>query len=79
MSDRDLIIAAAKLARSAPENWQQFLGALEQYSNTHITNCIQSPLEALAQNQGRAQAIAALQKLLRDALKTADQIEVKNK
>lgn len=79
MSDRELILASAKLARSAPENWKEFLGALDQYSATHITNCIQSPLEALAQNQGRAQAIVALQKVLRDALKAADQIEGKNK
>lgn len=77
MIDRELILAAAKLARSAPENWDEFLGALEAYTNIQISNCISSPIEALAQNQGRAQSMVALQKVLRDCLKTADQIERK--
>lgn len=75
MSDRELILAAAKLARTAPENWNEFLGALDVYTNTHVSNCISSPLEALAQNQGRAQSMVALQKLLRGSLKSADHIE----
>lgn len=75
MSDRELILAAAKLARSAPESWKQFLGAFDDYANSHVSNCISSSLEALAQNQGRAQSMVALQKLLRDSLKSADHIE----
>lgn len=78
MIDRELIIAAAKLARSAPETWTEFLGALDAYTNTQISNCISSPIEALAQNQGRAQSMVALQKVLRDCLKTADQMERKS-
>lgn len=77
MSDRELILASAKLARSAPENWQEFLGALDAYTQQQISNCISSPLEALAQNQGRAQSMVALQKLLRDCLKAADHMERK--
>ena len=79
MNDRELILAAAKIARSAPESWNEFLGALDNYTNTQISNCISSPVEALAQNQGRAQSMVALQKVLRDCLKSADQIERKNK
>ena len=79
MNDRELILAAAKIARSAPESWNEFLGALDTCTNTQISNCISSPVEALAQNQGRAQSMVALQKVLRDCLKSADQIERKNK
>lgn len=75
MIDQKLILSAAKLARSAPENWQEFLGALDTYTQSQISNCISSPLEALAQNQGRAQSMVALQKVLRDCLKTADHME----
>ena len=79
MSDQKLILAAAKLARSAPENWNEFLGALSAHTETQISNCVSSPLEALAQNQGRAQSLVALQKVLRDCLKVADQIEGRRK
>lgn len=79
MTDHNLILSAAKLARSAPENWNEFLGAIAAYTENHISNCISSPIEALAQNQGRAQSLVALQKVLRDCLKIADQIEGKRK
>lgn len=77
--DRDLILAAAKLSKIAPETWKEFLGAFETHTNTNRDNCVSSPLEALPQNQGRAQACVALLKLLRDAPKVADQIEGKRK
>jgi hypothetical protein len=79
MNDRELIQKAAALARSAPENWKEFLGALSTYTDNQISNCVSSPLEALPQNQGRAQATVALLRLLRECLKTADQIEGKRK
>ena len=79
MNDRELILKAAALARSAPEDWKQFMGALSAYTDVQISNCISSPLEALPQNQGRAQATVALLRLLRECLKTADQIEGKRK
>ena len=77
MTDKELILSAAKLARHAPESWNEFLGALSAHTENYISNCISSPLEALPQNQGRAQSMVALQKVLRDCLKTADQIERK--
>lgn len=79
MSDRDLILAAAKLARSAPETWEEFLGALQNYTEAQISNCISSPLEELQRAQGRAQNASALLRLIREALKNADQIERKIK
>lgn len=79
MNDRELILAAAKLARTAPENWNEFLGALAAHTDQYISNCISSPIEALPQNQGRAQSMVALQKVLRDCMKLADQIEEKRR
>jgi hypothetical protein len=77
--DDELILAAARLARVAPENWKQFLGALSPYSSQQITNCVQSPLEELPRAQGRAQATARLYGLLADCLSSADKIEGKRK
>ena len=79
MNDRELILKAAALARSAPEDWKQFVGALSAYTDVQISNCISSPLEALPQNQGRAQACVAILRSFRECLKTADQIEGKRK
>lgn len=79
MIDRDLIFAAAKLARHAPGQWEEFLGALAKHTDLYVSNCISSPLDALAQNQGRAQSMTALLIGLREAVKTADQIERKSK
>lgn len=79
MNDRDLILTAARLARSAPENWKMFLGALAKYTEDQRDNCIKSPLEQLPVAQGRAQACTHLLALLVDCLTTADKIEGKRK
>lgn len=77
--ENELIMAAARVARVAPENWRQLLGALQAYSSLQITNCIQSPLEELPRAQGRAQATARLYGVMADCLASADKIEGKRK
>lgn len=72
-------MAAARLARSAPESWKQFLGAFQAHSSQQIQNCIKSPLDELPRNQGRAQATAHLFGLLADCMASADKIEGKRK
>lgn len=79
ISDRDLILRAAELARSAPRAWNEFLGAFSNYVDQQKDNCIQSPLEQLPVAQGRAQLAAHLQGLLAACLQSADKIEGKNK
>jgi hypothetical protein len=79
MSDRDLIFKAAQIARAAPENWKEFLGAFELYTDQQVQNCISSPSEALRVTQGRAQACVALLRLFSDCVKDADQIETRRK
>lgn len=78
-TEHDLIKEAARLARSAPGNWDRFLGALQAYSTKTTQHCIQSPLEELPRAQGRAQATARLHELLADCISSADKIEGKQK
>lgn len=77
--ENDLILHAARLARSSPGNWEKFLGALQAYTSQNINQCIQSPLDELPRAQGRAQATARLYGILSDCIKSADKIEGKNK
>lgn len=74
-SQRDLIKASADLARSAPESWRGFLGALRAYTDTQRDNIVSSPLDVLPVAQGRAQACVALLRLMEDCLQNADQIK----
>lgn len=79
MSDKDLILEAARLARRAPEEWQHFLGALAKYVEVQRSHCIASPLEMLPVAQGRAQASTAILALFAECLQSADKIEGKRK
>jgi hypothetical protein len=78
-ADRELIFAAARLARSSPDNWKQFLGAFRAYADQHRDNCIQSAIPTLQVAQGRAQLAALLLQLLTDSVANADKIEGKRK
>lgn len=78
-TEEELTLAAARLARSAPENWERFLGAFSSYSSQQITNCVQSSLEELPRSQGRAQITARLYGIMADCLASADKIEGKRK
>ena len=74
MNDRDLILAAAELARSSPEAWSRFLTRFGDYAEDKIVECVQAPLDMLPVAQGRAQALVKLGQLLEDCIKTADAI-----
>lgn len=77
--ETELTLAAARIARSSPDAWDRFLAAVQAYSSQQITNCIQSPLDQLPVNQGRAQATARLYGLMAECLQGADKIEGKRK
>lgn len=77
--EADLTLAAARIARTSPDAWNQFLAAAQAYSSQQITNCIQSPLDQLPVAQGRAQATARLYGLLAECIQGADKIEGKRK
>lgn len=68
-------MAAARLARTAPQQWDEFIEALSQYTEQKCIECIQSPPDMLQVTQGRAQALAALGRLLEDCRKTAENVD----
>lgn len=76
--DRELIIAAADLARSSPRSWEAFLQAMQDYTDEKRDQCISSPVEALQVSQGRAQNSRDLLRLFTDCLKTSEQIKQKS-
>jgi hypothetical protein len=77
--ENDLTIAAARVARMAPNHWNELMAALAAYSNQQTQNCIQSPLEQLPVAQGRAQATARLFGFMTDCLRSADKLEERKK
>jgi hypothetical protein len=67
--------AAARLARTSPESWGQFVSAFEAFTAETTTQCVQSPIDELQRNQGRAQAITRLQNTLSTCRQIADKHE----
>jgi hypothetical protein len=73
--EEEFILAAARVARAAPDSWKLLLGAAQSISTQQINYCIQSPLEELPRAQGRAQYAARIYGLMADCLASADKIE----
>jgi malate synthase len=67
--------ASAYMQRAASREWQEFMGALDAYVEQTMHNMVTAPMEALQQEQGRAQAAADIRKILRDAPKVMEKIE----
>lgn len=67
----DLTIAAAHLARSAPQEWRTFLAALEGYYNTQKENLVTTPLTELPRLQGGAATSQALLKIFGKSLENS--------
>lgn len=79
MSDRELILKSAALARTSPEEWSVFLAEFKNYTDTRRDQCVSSPVDTVLVAQGRAQQCVALLRLFEECLKTADQITEKRK
>lgn len=76
MSDRNtLTFAVAHLARSAPQDWEQFLAAYRAYNLEVLKQVLTSPPEALHVAQGRAKQADEFLRVLETSLATAEQIE----
>lgn len=69
--------AAARLARAAPKEWNEFLGAYTAYTAEQTAYCIASPLEELPRAQGRAQIAQKTLGILADCLEASNKIEGK--
>jgi hypothetical protein len=72
--DKDLTEPAARLARSAPGEWREFLEAFRKYTDARKDNCVLAQLDELQRSQGRAQQCVQLVALLSDAIKSADRM-----
>lgn len=79
MIDDKLTLAAARVARAAPQFWDELLRALDGQTQLHINACISSPVDTVLVCQGRAQALGALLALLKDCKSNADKIEERAK
>lgn len=77
--NRALIFAAASVAHRAPHEWADFISKLTAYVEVKRDECIRSPLDMLQVTQGRAQASGALREILADCVKTANELETKQK
>lgn len=77
--DRELVHRAAALARAAHPEWQEFLRAMQEYTDEIRDHCISSPVEALQVSQGRAQNCRDLLRLFAECQETSDQMKQKSK
>jgi hypothetical protein len=75
LSDKNMVLAAARLARTAPQQWDEFVQAFAEYVDDKIVDVIQAPPEMLQIAQGRAQGLVSFSKLLADCRKTAESID----
>jgi hypothetical protein len=73
----EVIIKAADLARSSPERWSGFLGALSKYTDEKVGQCVSGPPEMVQVLQGRAQACRDLFRELETCVQRADEIAAK--
>ena len=75
MATEKLINAAALLARAAPEQWGQFVAALEDFNLIAIKALVSSDLASLQVNQGRAQAYNTMVGTFSAAVQKQEEIE----
>lgn len=72
IEDSDLTHAAARLARAAPREWEEFKIGFRKYADTKRDQLVTSDLNELQKSQGRAQACHMLVLLFGDAVKASD-------
>lgn len=75
MSDKLLVMAAARLSSRAPPEWAEFLSALAVYVEGKRDELMMSNRDTLPVAQGRAQGCDALRKILVECRTTAEKIE----
>jgi hypothetical protein len=73
--EKELVLAAARVARRAPEEWKLFMAVFGLYANEQQTQCVRSTLDVLPTMQGRAQTSMYLNDLLANCVKAADSMK----
>lgn len=75
--NQEFVKVAARLARSAPVQWQEFLAQLRVRDSSIKNSIVSSPIDDLLVLKGRAQEMASLLKDLEECIRIADQMEKK--
>lgn len=70
-----LTIAAARLARTSPTSWDEFLKALNVVSAERAASCVQAPHDQVVLAQGMARQISELHTLFTGAVAQATRLE----
>lgn len=70
----ELILKTADMSRAAPQEWRGFVAAAGRYAALLKEQCVQSPLEMLQRNQGRAQQASEFVTLFNEAVSKADRL-----
>jgi len=73
--DRKLVSAVAALRRTAPEAFEEFLGAFRVFTEAQRDDCIRAPSEHLSVAQGRAQNATQILRLFDTCLIEAAKLE----
>lgn len=74
-AEQSLIVVAARLARAAPDSWDEFVRAHHAYEWDLAHRLVMSPPDAVYIAQGRAQGVAGVGRMLEDCRKTAEAME----
>ena len=74
-TQKDFILAAAALSRSAPAQWDAFMLELKAYADRKRDDCVQATVDTLQVAQGRAQAVSGILKEMTEARANSDKIE----
>jgi hypothetical protein len=75
--EEGIILRAAALSRSSPQDWKAFIEELRKYADHMKDDCVQATPDLLHKMQGRAQLASQLVSLFADAGVTADRISQK--
>lgn len=51
----NLVIAAARLSKAAPNTWKEFIDAFTAYNNERLRDCMRAPSDKVLVTQGKAQ------------------------
>lgn len=73
-ADDKLAIAAAKLERAVPNQWNEFKDAFAELSDAKRGEVVRAPADQVFVAQGRAQQCDELLTLFADALKKAERL-----
>ena len=72
--DKHLSIPLARIAMSAPHEWEGLKAAFKRYSEAQRDLLVQAPAETVQRMQGMAMQCSQLIALMEDAVKAADRI-----